>query len=65
MRRPLECKVVVLLRRSCCCDGAAAAPDAVALILHVASLGRDAQNDETSIHFDSPHLNLKGRGPQS
>ena len=26
----------------------------VALILRVASLGRDAQNDETSIHF--PHL---------
>ncbi len=49
----------MLLRRSCCCDGVAAATElrstsSVALILRVASLGRDAQNDETSIHF--PHL---------
>ena len=32
------------------CDGAAQT-SSVALILRVASLGRDAQNDETSIHF--------------
>ena len=46
----------MLLRRSCCCDGVAAATElhstsSVALILRVASLGRDVQNDETSIHF--------------
>ena len=44
------------LRRSCCCDGAVPATElrstsSVALILRVASLGRHAQNDETSIHF--------------
>ena len=40
------------LRRSRCCDGAAQT-SSLALILRVASLGRDAQNDhdETSIHF--------------
>ena len=37
------------LRRSRCCDGAAQT-SSVALILRVASLGRDTQN-ETSIHF--------------
>ena len=43
----------MLLRRSCCCDGVAAATElrgtsSVALILRVASLGRDAQNAETA-----------------
>ena len=43
---------------ACCCDGAAtesllrqSCADPVALILRVASLGRDAQNEEASIHF--------------
>ena len=62
MRRPqlsgrvlgIAIDIVVQLRRSC--DGDAAATELrstsfVALILRVASLGRDAQNDETSIHF--------------
>ena len=60
MRRPqlsgrvLGIDIVVQRRRSC--DGDAAATELrstsfVALILRVASLGRDAQNDETSIHF--------------
>ena len=61
MGRPVECEVVVL---PACCEGAAAATDgrsrccdgaaqtnSVALILRVASLGRDGQNDEISIHF--------------
>jgi len=34
-------------------------------MLRVASLGRDAQNDEASIHFPRVDLNFKGRGPQS
>ena len=39
-----------LLRRSRCCDGYAQT-SSVALILRVASLGRDAQNAEACIHF--------------
>ena len=47
-RRPLMVRA--------CCDGVAAATElrrtsSVALILRVASERRDAQNDETSIHF--------------
>ena len=37
------------LRRSRCCDGAAQT-SSVALILRVASLGRDEQNEAASIH---------------
>ena len=38
------------LRRSRCCDGAAKT-SSVGLILRIASLGRDAQNEEASINF--------------
>ena len=56
MGRPVECEVVVLLRRSRCCDGAAQT-SSVALILRVASLGRDALNEEASTqHSFSPVL---------
>ena len=58
---------ILLLRRSCCCcDGAAQL--SVALILRVASLGRDLQNDETGIHFPPwpCWFEFKGSwGPQS
>ena len=40
---------VTELRRSRCCDGAAQT-SSVALILRVASLRRDAQNEEAGIH---------------
>ena len=65
-RRPLMVRAA-LLRRSC--DGVAAATElrrpatsSVAFILRVASLGRDAQNEE---HFFRVDLNFIGRGPQS
>ena len=48
----------LLLRLSRCCDRAAQT-SSVALILRVESLGRDAQNDETSIDFPRVDLNLK------
>ena len=55
-RRPLMVRAALLraateLRRSRCCDGAAQTSSSIALILRVAFLGRDAQNDESSIHF--------------
>ncbi len=60
----------MLLRRSCFRDGATAAIElrsssSVALILRVASLGRDAQNDENKFIFPCVDLNTKGRGPRS
>ena len=78
MRRPFECEVVGILSYCCDGAAPAAATESllraraatelrstssVALILRVASLGRDAQNDETSIRFPPRCFKFQGSWP--